>query len=70
MNFLDDETGALLKTLAKTVQRMDEIYREGRAHKELTAKAMPLQMHGELLEVRHEFTKAAGALDEIFEFWD
>jgi hypothetical protein len=49
---------------------MDEIYREGRAHKELTAKAMPPQMHGELHDMRRTFVKAAGLLDEIFEFWD
>jgi hypothetical protein len=49
---------------------MDEIYREGRAHKELTAKAMPPRMHDELQEVRRAFVKAAGQLDEIFEFWD
>jgi hypothetical protein len=70
LDFLNDKTGAILETLAKTVHRMDEIYREGRAHKELTAKAMPPRMHDELQEVRRAFVKAAGQLDEIFEFWD
>jgi hypothetical protein len=70
VNFLDDETGATLRDLAKTVQRMDEIYREGRAHKELTAKEMPAQMHDELLEMRLSFKKAADMLDAVYEFWD
>jgi hypothetical protein len=70
VNFLDTEMGATLKVLAKSLQRMDEIYREGRAHKELTAKEMPPQIRAELLEVRQVFAKAAGMLDEVFEFLD